>query len=292
MNKIIELRNVTKKYNNQIILDSISFSLFNNEVVAIVGKNGSGKSTLLKLISGMAKTDFGQVKKHLNPLNIGFVPEILPTNLPFSPIEYLTYMGEIQKLSKEYVKKKVNELIELFQLNDKAESQIKDFSKGMKQKVLIMQALVGDADLLIMDEPLTGLDVKSQKDLGRILLKLKESGISIVFTCHETKLLENEILVDRVLLVKNQQIKEVSKTTNSNKLYKMMFTISSNDSIDDIHHFFISIKERYKESDSKQMEVTFPHPNTSSILKILLKKGASIEFLAPVNSFVDEFNRQ
>ncbi|WP_246494295.1 ATP-binding cassette domain-containing protein [Lysinibacillus agricola] len=169
MNTIMEIQNISKQYRGKKILENATFSICANQIIALVGKNGSGKSTLLKIIAELVEADSGSIVKHRQTLKIGYVPEVTPSHILFTPEEYLYHMGRIRGMPKEQLQQKINDLLELFHLQDARNIRIDNFSKGMKHKVLIMQAMLEDTDLLILDEPLSGLDPKAQSDLEETL---------------------------------------------------------------------------------------------------------------------------
>lgn len=201
---MIHIDHISKHYDHRKILDHVCFSINREETLAIVGHNGSGKSTLLKSIAGLEKPTAGRIVKKPAEMKIGYVPEQFPNNIRFSPNEYLTLLGEMEGQPLPSLKKKITDLLHTFRLSDYADIRIQHFSKGMKQKIGIMQALLSKPDFLILNEPLSGLDPQSQEELADILNKLKYEGLPILFTCHERKLLER--VADRVYRINQGKI--------------------------------------------------------------------------------------
>ncbi|MEK3884721.1 ABC transporter ATP-binding protein [Paenibacillus sp. PL2-23] len=181
-------------------MDRISLAIESKQCLAIVGHNGSGKSTLLKLIAGLVKASSGQII--LKPYTkIGYAPEHFP-KLRFSAEEYLYAMGRIQHMPKPILNNRIKELLGRFSLQETY--PITNFSKGMAQKVNLMQAVLGKPNVLILDEPLSGLDAASQEELARMLQTFKNEGITIIMTCHESNLLDQ--LADRIVTIRNGRI--------------------------------------------------------------------------------------
>jgi ABC-2 type transport system ATP-binding protein len=205
MKKLLELVGVTKQYTNKVILKSLTFTIYEQQAVALIGANGSGKSTLLRMIAGISSPTSGNIAYADNKpkLAIGYVPERF-AKLRFTPTEYLTYMGRIQGLSKAYIQQRVPELLRFCQLDQTGSTRINQFSKGMLQKVGILQAILSKPDLLILDEPLSGLDIPAQGELIHLLNNLKQQGMSIIFSSHETELLDH--VADRIILLLIGQI--------------------------------------------------------------------------------------
>ncbi len=282
MKMIMELQDITKQYNGNKVLDRVSFSIHANQIIALVGKNGSGKSTLLKIIGSLEKPDSGQVLKTIQPLRIGYVPEVTPADIPFTPEEYLTHMGTIRGMDNNELHQRINDLLTIFHLEDKRKTRIVNLSKGMKQKVTIMQAMLEETDILILDEPLSGLDPKAQNDLEEILLTLKERGLSIILTCHETKLLEN--LADRVLLLKDNQVIQTSAfhetVIHANRL---IFEIPLEKLLEEVLPFIEIHQENRLSASVNEIEAIVKREHTDKVLMELLKRGASIRLVTPIH---------
>ncbi|KPN95161.1 ABC transporter ATP-binding protein [Lysinibacillus sp. ZYM-1] len=280
MTTILEVQNVCKQYNGKIILKNASFSIAANQIIALVGKNGSGKSTLLKIIAAFIQPDSGTIVKHRSSLKVGYVPEVTPSHILFTPQEYLYHLGRIRGMTKKHLLQKIEELLDMFQLKEAQNTRIVHFSKGMKQKVMIMQAMLEETDLLIMDEPLSGLDAKAQNDFEQILAKVRDQGLSIILTCHETKLLEN--LVDSVLLIQDNQIIQ-EKELDSYPMHRLIFEIASLSLLDEISPFMEIQQKRSLVNGHYEIVTIVQAKDSDQILLKLLQKNASIKYLATVN---------
>ncbi|AHN21184.1 ABC transporter ATP-binding protein [Lysinibacillus sphaericus] len=289
MNTLMEVQNISKQYKTKKVLDNISFSIYGEEIVALVGKNGCGKSTLLKIIGGIVDSDSGAVTSHVQSLKIGYVPEITPPHVLFTPEEYLFHMGKISGVPRKPLQQKINQLLELFNMQEVRSTRITHFSKGMKQKIMIMQAMLEETHLLILDEPLSGLDPRAQNELENTLLSLKENGYSIILTCHETKLLEN--LVDRILLMEGGQVVQLESFTDaSNQNNLIVFELPSDQSLDTVLSF-IQIKQmRTLNNGNQELTVTVNSGDTDKTLLALLQHEATIKQLMPLNSKKEQFH--
>ncbi|MCR8851800.1 ABC transporter ATP-binding protein [Lysinibacillus fusiformis] len=287
MATILEVQNVSKQFNGKTVLDNTSFSIAANEIIALVGKNGSGKSTLLKIIAAFIKPDSGKIVTHKTSLKVGYVPEVTPSHILFTPQEYLYHMGRIRGMTKKHLLQKIKELLEMFQLKESQNTRIVHFSKGMRQKVMIMQAMLEETDLLIMDEPLSGLDAKAQNDFEQILATVRDKGLSIILTCHETKLLEN--LVDSVLLIQENQIIH-TKDLDSHPVHRLIFDIASLALLDEILPL-MEIQQKQPLANGHFEIITIVQAKDSDqILLKLLQKNASIKYLANVHHKKEEFS--
>ena len=277
---LLELKGIQKAYGKQPILKDIHLSIPKGQAVAIIGGNGTGKSTLLKMIAGFIVPTTGIIHKASN-MKIGYVPENFPQDIRFTLKDYLYHLGRIHGLSKEYLQNKIPSLLEAFHLQHANHSIIRNFSKGMKQKVGIMQALLNDVDVLILDEPLSGLDPQSQKELEHILLTLKEQGLTILFTCHEKQLLEN--FADRIVTLANHTItadKLLTSDTIPKEHIYIEATVPHTFSIPELQKQSGYIHVTYAENKNLirlQIEKTY----TNDILQYLLHNNAFITLLQP-----------
>jgi ABC-type multidrug transport system ATPase subunit len=201
---LLRFDRVTKRFAGRAVLRNISLSVRRGEALAVVGPNGSGKSTLLRLATGLVAVDEGRIERpeHPAPLRIGYAPDRLPP-LKFTSTEYLLHMGRIRGIPREKLLLQIAELHERFRLAA-GPARMSEFSKGMVQKVNLMQALLGEPDLLLLDEPLSGLDDRSQRELLVLLEEKKRDGMAIVAATHEPKLAAH--LADRCVTLINGEL--------------------------------------------------------------------------------------
>jgi len=220
MESIIELREVSKSFSKKhIVLDQISIRLYKNQCVAILGRNGSGKSTILKMIAGLIPGSSGEII-YGSEFKIGYAPEQFP-KLKFTPEEYLYAMGNIQKLPKDKLKQNIIDLLNKFNLN--VSYNIMHFSKGMTQKLNLLQAMLGNPSVLILDEPLSGLDANSRKELIGMFQIFKDQGITIIMSCHENALLDE--IADRVIVIKDGKVHSDNSSTYKNEsFFKIVYS--------------------------------------------------------------------
>ncbi|MCA1060444.1 ABC transporter ATP-binding protein [Rossellomorea aquimaris] len=275
MGPLIELKAVTKSYGQSIILKETSLSIFPHQIIAVVGENGSGKSTLLKMFAGIGKPDRGEVIKGAPSLKIGYVPERTPETIPFTLGEYLIHMGRIRGMEKGPLRNRVDDLLQIFHMVDVRNTRIGTFSKGMKQKVTIMQAMLEETDVLILDEPLSGLDDVAQSDLEDILANLKEVGISIILSCHETRLLEN--LVDEVFVIKDKRVIQRSESREVPSAV-LIFEIGE-EAFEGVPGSLEVQKVSELETGIKRVETRVNTIHVDDVLRDLLTRGASIKEL-------------
>ncbi len=206
---MLVVNNLVKQYGKQNAVDDISFELKGGEVVGLLGPNGAGKSTTIKCIVGLLRKTSGEITiggfDHLSVEAKRFFSYI-----PETPYVYdlLTVQEHLQFIAQAYGvkewKAKGNELLEMFELDDKRDKLGRDLSKGMRQKVSICCALLPDPQLLFFDEPMIGLDPKAIKNTKKIFKELKEAGKTILVSTHMIDSVES--IADRIMILKDGRI--------------------------------------------------------------------------------------
>lgn len=221
---ILEVSNITKQFLNKKVLNNLSFSVPEHSIFAFVGQNGAGKTTTMKLILGLLKSDQGEIFVNGKKVNfgenktnkyIGYLPDVPEFYDFMTPKEYLKMCGEISLLSNEEIKQKSEELLKLVGL-EKENKRIKGFSRGMKQRLGIAQALLNSPKLLICDEPTSALDPIGRKEVLDILLSLKKYT-TVIFSTHI--LSDVNRICDRILFLhegKAALIKTLDEIKNFN----------------------------------------------------------------------------
>ena len=202
MKEALKLENVTKKYKDKTVVDNLSLNIDKGEVFALLGANGAGKTTTIKMILGLAKVSSGNIEIE-EGAKIGYSPET-----PYFP-PYLTAMevmkyyagieGDKTKKDKGYLKS----LLDITGLED-TKIKVKNYSKGMIQRLALAQALISDPDILILDEPTAGLDALGRKHNLELLRKLKEKGKTIIINSHI--LHDIEAICDRGVIMKKGNV--------------------------------------------------------------------------------------
>jgi len=205
---MLEAHHLVKRFFGITVVDDVSFSIHRGEVVGYLGPNGSGKTTTAKMLIGLIDTSSGAVR--LDGGNaaddwiafrrrLGYVPEEPHLYAFQSGREYLELVGRLRELPAAALDAKIGALLDLFGLADAAHQPIASYSKGMKQKVLIIAALLHDPDVLIFDEPDSGLDVTSTLILRHLVRALAQRGKAVLYSSHVLELVEK--LCDRVILL-------------------------------------------------------------------------------------------
>lgn len=213
MESIISIRNLRKSYGSKVVLKGIDLEVKRGEVIGYIGPNGAGKSTTVKIMLGLV-TDFdGEVNilgKNISSGSIdykgriGYVPETAEIYENLTAREYLTFIGELYGMDYSQADEKGQRLMELFGIGDVYDARISSFSKGMKQKTVIISALLNDPDILFLDEPLTGIDANSVMVFKEVLEQLAKEGKTIFYSSHIMEVVEK--LSSRIILINDGQI--------------------------------------------------------------------------------------
>ncbi|GGJ99973.1 ABC transporter ATP-binding protein [Lentibacillus kapialis] len=275
MATLIEVQELTKTYFTRIF-SNLSLSVNEGEALAIRGDNGSGKSTLLKILAGITKPTHGTVKCMNPDTMIGYVPENFPYNIRFTAEQYLYHMGRIRGFSGSTLQNRISSLLYQFHLGDQRTNAIGTFSKGMKQKVGMMQALLEESDVLLLDEPLSGLDLDARNDLESILYRLKSDGLTILFTCHDKKLLNN--IADRVIVLGNQRIQSEYVPAKKSRFHVKIEADTNDQNLDFLDEIDgIISKKQTGNGDLLLMDVE--RSASDRLLLTLIQHGISIQSL-------------
>ncbi len=244
----LKIINVTKKYGQQKALDNVSFEIKSGEVVGFLGPNGAGKSTMMKIITGFINLDEGDVivneksiKNNLTEIQeqIGYLPEHNPLYKDMYVREYLGFIAKIFK-TEGSIKKNVDDIIELTGLSLEKNKKIKALSKGYQQRVGLAAALIHEPDVLILDEPTTGLDPNQILEIRNLITKVGKEK-TVMLSTHIMQ--EVEAICDRVIIIDKGKIvadKTISKiqdlsAENKNTIVLELQEITSIETLEKIY---------------------------------------------------------
>ncbi|SEC13259.1 ABC transporter ATP-binding protein [Terriglobus roseus] len=205
---MLELLRVTKRYRGIPAVEDVSFRLEAGGVLGYLGPNGAGKSTTVKMITGMVEPTHGEILFRGQSIfkdlpgyraRLGYVPEEAQVYLHLSGLEYLQLAGRLRGMPEVTIERKARALLELFGLKAAVEAPISDYSKGMKQRVLLSAALLHDPELIIFDEPLSGLDAVTARLFKDLLVVLRREGKAVLYISHVLEVVEQ--VCDRVIIL-------------------------------------------------------------------------------------------
>jgi gliding motility-associated transport system ATP-binding protein len=208
----VSVSNLTKKYQNQRAVDNISFEVKTGEVLGFLGPNGAGKTTTMKIITGYMAPSDGEVRingisvledpEKIKPL-IGYLPESNPLYQDMLVLEYLEFIAELQNVPKNKIQGRIVEMVKVCGLNVEKHKKIGELSKGYKQRVGLAQALIHDPEILILDEPTTGLDPNQIVEIRNLIREIGREK-TVILSTHI--LPEVEATCDRILIIDDGKI--------------------------------------------------------------------------------------
>lgn len=248
---LIEVRGLRKEYGDFVAVDNLSFSVDKGQIFGIVGPNGAGKTTTLKMLSSLVRPTSGNIyMKGMDILTdaveiksfLGFLPEESPLYEGMMVDDYLMFFAELYSVPKDRAKKRIRDL--LFDLALNADGKkIGDLSKGMKRKVAIARSLINDPDILIYDEPASGLDPMTSRYITDYVRSLKQSGKTIIFSAHN--LYQVESLCDRILILKGGKLVTLGSAEEIRKEYgKIQYRLE----------FKVDQIEKYTIADAREID--------------------------------------
>jgi ABC-2 type transport system ATP-binding protein len=222
---IIEVESLTKYFGEIHAVDDISFSVRKREIFGFLGPNGAGKTTTIRMLTGVIEPTSGNINIFGRPFlrnniaiqqKIGNVPEMANVYVDLTGLENILLIGELYGLSKEIRKERANQLLRKFELYQRKDQKAKKYSKGMKQRLLLCMALVSDPELLFLDEPTTGLDVKSSNIIKELIREYNEKGTTIFLTTHDMHVAND--LCDRIAIMNQGKIVGLNTPENLKRI--------------------------------------------------------------------------
>lgn len=210
---IIQIKNLSKSYSGKQVLKHLSLDIYPGQVIGYIGPNGAGKSTTVKILTGLIPDFDGEVivdgmSMAQNPVGIkkliGYVPENAEIYDVLTPNEYLDFIGQLYGLEESAVAERASKLLAAFGLSANVNDRMDTFSKGMKQKVLLIAGILHNPRIIILDEPLSGLDANAVIMIKELILRLAREGKTIFYCSHMMDIVEK--VADRILLINKGEI--------------------------------------------------------------------------------------
>ncbi len=225
---MLELRGITKKYQIFPAVNDVSFEVKPSEILGYLGPNGAGKTTTIRMLAGLLEPTEGSIyysgKKIKDDLyeykkRIGFVPEEAEIYPHLSAYDYLLMVGRLRDIPEKILNEKIERFLSLFSLAEDMHSSISSYSKGMIQKVLLASALLHNPDILLLDEPLSGLDVETSLIIRDLIRKLSQEGKIIFYCSHILEVVEK--VCSRVIIIHKGKIVANDSVENLRNLMKL-----------------------------------------------------------------------
>jgi ABC-2 type transport system ATP-binding protein len=252
---VITIKNLTKVYDSTIVLNDINLEFYAGQITGYIGPNGAGKSTTLKILIGMLEGFGGEVsvlgfdvRKYGMEIKkrIGYVPENAMLYEVLTPMEYLLFIGRLYQMADNTIEKRATDLLSILGLKEVMNKRMNTFSKGMKQKVLLISGLIHNPEIIFLDEPLSGLDANAVILVKEILAKLKEAGKTIIYSSHIMDVVEK--LSDRIIIINKGEVvadgtfSELKENASSLSLESIFSNLTGNSQEDQtLSNEFVSV---------------------------------------------------
>lgn len=284
---MICVRNITKRYGSFTAVDNISFTIDDGEIVGLLGPNGAGKSTTMNMITGYIEqsegsitiNNFDTIKQAKKAKRcIGYMPENVPLYLDMTVKEFVSYMGELKKVSKKALKEGISNILEKTGLSNVKNKLIRNLSRGYKQRVSLAGALIGNPPVLILDEPTVGLDPKQITEI-RSLIKSLGKDHTLIISSHI--LSEISQLCEKVIIINNGKLLAEDTPQNlENKFNQnpsVIVTVEDMDNkMDKASEIFdfIDNSKLIKDNDDGTKQYLITSKNNADIRKIIFESFA------------------
>lgn len=230
---MIEIQNISKRYGNKYAVKDATFTIKKGEILGFLGRNGAGKSTTMNIVTGYISATAGRVLLDGHDIleeprevkrRIGYLPEMPPLYMDMTVDEYLRFVCAIKDVKKSYVKTHLDDITELIRITDVRKRLIKNLSKGYKQRVGMAQALVGNPDVVIMDEPTVGLDPKQIIEIRKLIKELGEDH-TIVLSSHilheVADVCERVVIINQGVIVAQDTLSNLTKNISDSARFRL-----------------------------------------------------------------------
>ncbi|MGZ5189705.1 MAG: ABC transporter ATP-binding protein [Flavisolibacter sp.] len=244
MEPVISIRHLYKSYGTKQVLKDINLEVYPGQVIGYIGPNGAGKSTTVKVLCGLLTDYEGEVtikgfdlKKDTLSVKkiIGYVPELAELYDVLTPAEYLKFIGSLYGMDESVCEDRIQKMMNAFGLTPNINQRMDSFSKGMRQKVLLASGLLHNPDVIILDEPLSGLDANSVIIIKDLISKLAKDGKTIFYCSHMMDVVEKVsdriVLIDEGRVIADGSFEELKQQQGNKSLEQIFASLTSNNSL-------------------------------------------------------------
>lgn len=302
---MLEVKNLVKRYDDKVVVNNVSFKIKEGTILGLLGRNGAGKSTIFRCMLNIIEQDEGTILYNGKRIEqsimdrIGYLPEEGSLINSYTVLEQCKYYGALKSMSEKKVKEELVKWLKKFEISEYIDMKIKDLSKGNRQKIQFIISLLHNPDLIILDEPFSGLDPISVEFFKNVILDLKKQGKIIVFSSHimghVESLCEDILIIDKGNVLLYGNLNEIKKAY-SNQSINVVGEISDEDfeSINNLQNVNEIIKKddkRYviKTKDQSNINEVVEKLKTSNILEIsIIDISLNDIFLDKVGKKYDE----
>jgi ABC-type multidrug transport system ATPase subunit len=298
LEQVIEVRGLTKKFKHLTAVDNLDLNVYQGDVFGFLGPNGAGKSTTIRMLLSLIKPNSGSIKIFGLPLKenhrkifskIGAIVEKPDFYLYLTAYKNLEIFGKLSGV--EVSKNKIMEMLELVGLAGRYKSKVKTFSHGMKQRLGLAQALLHDPELIILDEPTTGLDPQGMKEIRDLILYLsKTKGKTIFLSSHILR--EVEIIASRMIIINKGTTKVEGRVEDLLNTDKVSVTFEVDDTAKTLNILALTMwKDNFKSKEKNQLTFEIPKAEIAELNKYLIENSINVSAVVPVRSLEDYFLR-
>jgi ABC-2 type transport system ATP-binding protein len=242
---MIHISNLTKTYGRTVAVDKINLDVPPGQIIGYLGPNGAGKSTTVKMLVGILKPTDGEasvagydvVKDNLElKKHIGYVPESVALYESLTPVEYLRMVGRLYHIQENVIDKKIEALMDLFDIRSTSYQRISGLSRGMQQKILILSALIHNPEVIFLDEPLSHLDVSTVTIMKKVIQNLADEGRTVFYCTHILDVAENIcqriLIINKGRIVADGSVEELREMTTRTSLEDIFTQLTDTTDID------------------------------------------------------------
>jgi len=253
---MLELKGITKRYAFDPAVDHVSFTVSPGEVLGYLGPNGAGKSTTIKMLAGLLDPTSGEIHFEGRDVRadlvaykrrVGYVPEQSEIYPYLSGTDYLLLVGRLRGLPESELREKARAFLRVFDLDTERDNPISSYSKGMRQKVLISAALLHDPDLLLLDEPLSGLDVTTGLVVRDLVKRLAEEKKTVIYSSHVLEVTEKictrVLILDKGKIVADDSVQNLRALMNLPSLVDIFNQLVSHEDTDAVARNLIAVMQ-------------------------------------------------
>ncbi len=290
MENILEVQNVQKKIGSKIIIDEVSFHVPKGKIVGLLGPNGAGKTTLIRMIVGLMRLSQGEITIANHSLKKTYRQAIAEVGAIVENPEFYNYMSGMDNLmqyarmsKKKITPEEILAIIKQVHLEDHIGKKVKTYSLGMRQRLGVAQALIHQPSLLVLDEPMNGLDPMGMKEFREMIRDLKNQGLSVILSSHQ--LSDIELVADELVIVQNGKVTH-QVSMNELKNQQLTMIIESQKTEEVIR--FLRQEGVAVEQHSKQIWVTLEQDIRVSLLKDLVENDLAISAYYPKVASLEE----
>lgn len=290
MENILEVQNVQKKIGSKVIIDEVSFHVPKGKIVGLLGPNGAGKTTLIRMIVGLMRLSQGEITIANHSLKKTYRQAIAEVGAIVENPEFYNYMSGMDNLmqyarmsKKKVMPEEILAIIKQVHLEDHIGKKVKTYSLGMRQRLGVAQALIHQPSLLVLDEPMNGLDPMGMKEFREMIRDLKNQGLSVILSSHQ--LSDIELVADELVIVQNGKVTH-QVSMNELKNQQLTMIIESQKTEEVIR--FLRQEGVAAEQHSKQIWVTLEQDIRVSLLKDLVENDLAISAYYPKVASLEE----